>query len=87
VREQGDIARAEALAAESLDIRAAIHDRHGVAESLAALALVARSRGDEGRALALFTESLALRRTIGDRAGIVECERALEALGTAADMS
>jgi predicted ATPase/serine/threonine protein kinase len=86
-REQGDIPRAEALAAESLDIRSAIRDRHGVAESLAALALAAHSRGDEARAQALFTESLALRRAIGDRAGIAECEHALGALATGADVS
>jgi hypothetical protein len=76
--------RAEALAAESLDLRRAIQDRHGVAESLAALAVVARHRRDEVRAHALFTESLVLRRAIGDRAGIEECERALEALSTVA---
>jgi hypothetical protein len=78
VLQQGDRDRAEALAAESLDIRRAIQDRHGVAESLAALVFVARRRGDEARAHTLFTESLALRRAIGDRGGIAECERALE---------
>ncbi len=85
--EEGDVARAEALAAESLDIRRAIQDRHGVAESLAALAVVARRRHDEARARTLFTESLVLRRAIGDRAGIAECERALEAPATEAGVS
>jgi hypothetical protein len=84
VREQGDVARAEALATESLDIRRAIHDRHGIAESLATLALAARDRRDEARARTLFTESLELRRAIGDRAGIAECERALAPSSVAA---
>jgi predicted ATPase/predicted Ser/Thr protein kinase len=87
MREQGDLARAEALAAESVDIRRAIRDRHGLGESLSALALVARSRGDEARAQALLEESLAVRRAVGDRAGVAECERALEALGAVASVS
>jgi tetratricopeptide (TPR) repeat protein len=77
VREEGDMARAEALGTESLNIHRGIHNRYGVAESLVALALVARRRGDEPRASALYAESLALRQTIGDRAGVAECERAL----------
>jgi tetratricopeptide (TPR) repeat protein len=79
-RDQGDLARAEALASESLELRRAIHDRFGVAESLVALANVARRGGDGSRARELFAQSLALRRQIGDRAGIAECERELGAL-------
>ena len=83
VREQGDLARADALAIESLDIRRAIHDRFGMAESLVASANVARRRGDEAGARELFEKSLALRREVGDRAGIAECERELGALAVA----
>jgi hypothetical protein len=82
VRELGDLERAQALGAESLDLRRTINDRHGQAESLATLALVAMARADESRAGTFFNESLTIRRTIGDRAGIAECESGLTALGS-----
>jgi len=81
--EEGDFDRAEALAIESIDLRRAISDRHGHAESLATLAIAAVARADGARARTLFTDSLSVRRTIGDRAGIAECERELMALASA----
>jgi predicted ATPase/tRNA A-37 threonylcarbamoyl transferase component Bud32 len=86
-REQGDLARAEALATESLELRRTIYDRFGEAESLAALANVARRGDDDSRAREFFAQSLALRRQIGDRAGIAECERELGALAVATTAS
>jgi predicted ATPase len=74
---EDDLPQANALATESLELRLAIHDRFGIAESQAMLALLARRQDDESRARELLGESLALRREIGDRAGIAECERGL----------
>jgi hypothetical protein len=82
-REQGDFTRAEALATESLEIRRAIYDPYGIAESRAALAVVVRRGHDQARAQTLLSESLALRPAIGDRAGIAECERELGVPGPA----
>jgi hypothetical protein len=83
---EGNLARAETLAAESLAIRRAIHDAHGAGESLAALSRAIRHR-DGARALSSLVESLGIRRAIGDRAGIAECESALDVLRAAAIVS
>jgi urease gamma subunit len=73
----GDLDRAAATAAESLELRRAEGDRHGVAESLALLAEVAREQHRDGDAVALLQESKQIREEIGDRRGVAECDALL----------
>jgi non-specific serine/threonine protein kinase len=56
---------------QSLEIRRALGDRHGLASSLSNLAIVLMRRGDYEAAERMLGDSLELRRAIGDEVGIV----------------
>ena len=67
---QGDYAEAMARHEESLLLRRALGDSHGVTDSLNNLGLVVHDLGDYDRARELLEESLALKRDLDDRAGM-----------------
>jgi non-specific serine/threonine protein kinase len=65
---EGDHTMAQELHRQTLEIRRALGDREGVAETLNNLGLVLRCIGDHGAAVALFDEALAACRALGNRA-------------------
>jgi predicted ATPase/DNA-binding SARP family transcriptional activator len=67
---QSEDASARALLEESLTIKRALGDRHGIAASLHLLGNAAYQPGDHGTAQSLYEQSLAIRRELGDRGGI-----------------
>ncbi|MFL5733527.1 MAG: tetratricopeptide repeat protein [Chloroflexia bacterium] len=68
--EQGEYDEAQALHSAALVLRREADDRHGAANSLTNLAVVARRTGDYDRAAELDEESLAIFRDLGFRNGI-----------------
>jgi tetratricopeptide (TPR) repeat protein len=64
---QGDSERADALAAEAVDLARALSDRPALEGGLNLLGLAARSRGDYATALAYHEEALAVARESGER--------------------
>jgi predicted ATPase/Tfp pilus assembly protein PilF len=78
---QGNHGQAGALFEESLALRRALEDRHGIAASLNCLGNVAQDQGEYWRAKALFEEGLALKRELQDRRGVA---RVLNNLGSVA---
>jgi non-specific serine/threonine protein kinase len=62
--------QAAAFLEESLNLRRALKDQPGVAQSLHYLGRVAHYSGEYDRAAALYAESLAIRRTLGDTCGV-----------------
>jgi predicted ATPase/class 3 adenylate cyclase len=78
---QGDYARADALARESLEDQRARRDHIGTALSLNVAGTVARNRGDYQQAAALLEESLALSRQANQQWAMAE---ALNILGVIA---
>jgi predicted ATPase len=68
--DQADFARAEALLGEALELRRAIGDRRGQAQTLNNLANLAFARNDLDAARALYEESLALDRLNGFTYGV-----------------
>lgn len=70
--QQGDYARAAALAEESLSLARALGDKRGTATALNILGLRACVKGDYTRAAALGAESLTLSREILDPVGIAD---------------
>jgi len=79
--DEGDDARAEALAEESLALRRTGGDRWGAAYTLRVLADIARDRGEHARAEGLYRESLALLGQATDALSVAAC---LEGLAVAA---
>jgi predicted ATPase/DNA-binding CsgD family transcriptional regulator len=65
---QGDYATARPLLAESVEIRRALDDGHGLVESLTNLGVLLRCLGDGARARQVLEEALAMSRVLGDRA-------------------
>jgi non-specific serine/threonine protein kinase len=68
--DQDDFARADALAAEGLDLFRALGQTNRVADVLGHRGIMARAQGRCADAVALLEESLALYRTLGDQAGV-----------------
>lgn len=79
--QQGDFARAAALAEESLSLGRALGDRRGTVAALNILGFHACATGDYGRAAALGSESLTICRELADPLGIAD---ALHVLGLVA---
>ncbi|MBI3975020.1 MAG: tetratricopeptide repeat protein [Armatimonadetes bacterium] len=79
--QQGDFARAAALAEESLSLGRALGDRRGTVTALNILGFHACATGDYGRAEALGSESLTMCREVADPLGIAD---ALHILGLVA---
>jgi predicted ATPase/DNA-binding XRE family transcriptional regulator len=63
---QGDFAHARDSAEQSLALRRALGDTHGIALSLNSLGIVALDQGDLEHAAALLEESVALKRALGE---------------------
>jgi DNA-binding CsgD family transcriptional regulator/tetratricopeptide (TPR) repeat protein len=78
MRNQGDFAAARPLMEESVAIRRATDDRHGLAGSLSNLAGMALEQGEYALARRLYDEHLALCRELGDELGAAD---ALDRLG------
>ncbi|HEU0028351.1 MAG TPA: tetratricopeptide repeat protein [Ktedonobacterales bacterium] len=76
---QGDFTRAEALAADSLELARLLGDRRAEAAALYAVGDALRTRGDGAGAERLFEQSLVICRELGDHAGIT---RAIMGLAT-----
>ena len=68
----GDLDRAEELAEEGLALSRERHDERGIAGSLAALALAARSRGRYDESRRAYEESVAIVRRLGERSQLGE---------------
>lgn len=79
--EQGDYARAEELASESLTIFEELGDLRGQAAALNIRGSIAKYQGDYARAVILYEACLVLRRELGDPVGTAV---ALNNLGTIA---
>jgi predicted ATPase/DNA-binding XRE family transcriptional regulator len=71
---QGDLGRAELLAAESLELYRSMGNGPGNVAALQALARIARMRGAHPASRALYEESLAVARETGDQRGIAESQ-------------
>jgi len=65
LREQGNLARAEALFSECVAFHREIGDREGIAIGLLGLGDIARDQGDVAQLRAYCEESLTLLRTLG----------------------
>jgi tetratricopeptide (TPR) repeat protein len=78
---QGDLAAAGWLYAECLEIRQALGDRQGIADTLCQWGYVANRKGDRVAARALFGQSEAIYREINDRGGLAHV---LKCIGAAA---
>jgi predicted ATPase/DNA-binding XRE family transcriptional regulator len=70
---QSDLAEAERLQEESLELARELGDRDTAAKCLNGLGIIARTGGDDTRGAALLNESLKLRREIGDSWGTAAC--------------
>jgi predicted ATPase/transcriptional regulator with XRE-family HTH domain len=68
--EQNDYARAAELYHESLEVRRALGDRRGSAQTVNNLGRIASFQGDYMHAIALYEESLALKRALNDLDGV-----------------
>jgi non-specific serine/threonine protein kinase len=68
----GDLDRAEALATETLALSRRLADERGVAGSLAALALAARSRSHYDESRRAYTESITILRAHGESSQLAE---------------
>lgn len=79
--QQGDFARAAALAEESLSLGRALGDRRGTVTALNILGFHACATGDYGRAAALGSESLSIAQELSDPLGLAD---ALHILGLVA---
>lgn len=72
-RQHGDLDRAEALFAESLEKSRELNNAYAMGNALINLGRVARDRGDYARAAARYDESLSLHLTDGDDTRIAGC--------------
>ena len=68
--EQNDYARAAELYHECLDVRRALGDIRGTAQTVNNLGRIASFQGDYTQAIALYEESLALKRALNDLDGV-----------------
>ena len=68
----GDLDRDEALAGQGLQISRELGDERGIAGSLAALGLAARSRGRHDESRRAYEESVAILRGLGERSQLAE---------------
>jgi hypothetical protein len=81
--EEGQVAHAAALLAESVALRRALGDRVVLTNSLHTSGEAARQQGDLRGALAFFGEALMLRQDQGDRRGIARCLESLAPIAVA----
>ncbi len=66
----GDVARAETLFSDSLDLFQELGDKSGIANATANLGRLVLGRGDMVRARQLFNESLAISQELGYKEGV-----------------